>query len=110
PYYNFNSYGSYYPYYGAPLNGGFGGYGGSGIPSYGGPLTYNYYPFSGAGYYPYPAGAGFGTAYPWSGGLPGGGAYVGSGVPIGMGFPGTGYGVGAYPNSLSTVGYGGFAC
>ena len=48
---------SYYPYYGAPLNGGFGGYGGTGANSVGGPGTYPYYPFSGSGYYPYPAGS-----------------------------------------------------
>ncbi len=107
PYYPVQSYGDYYPYYGAPLYGGFGGYGGSGAISVGGPATYPYYPFSGAGYYPYPAGVGFGTAQPLSV-LTNGSAYVGNGLPIGFG--GVGMGVGGYPGSFSTTGYGGYAC
>ena len=109
PYYPINAYGSYYPAYGAPAYGGFGGYGGTGHPSIGGPATYPYYPFTGAGYFPYPAGRGFGTALPYSGGhSPGSGAYVGSGLPVGFG--GLGFGVGGYPGSFSTTGYGGYAC
>jgi len=106
PNYPLQSYGNYYPYNGAPLYGGFGGYGGTGANSIGGPATYNYYPFSGSGYYPYPAGLGFGTTQPYSG-TPGG-AYTGSGVPVGFG--GVGFGVGGYPGSFSTTGYGGYAC
>jgi len=115
PYYPIQSYGSYYPYYGAPLNGGFNGYGGTGSISIGGPATYNYYPFTGAGYYPYPAGSGFGTAAPFSG-TPGG-PYAGSGLPTGyagsglpVGYGGVGFGVGGYPGSFSTTGYGGNTC
>jgi hypothetical protein len=106
PYYPVQSYGSYYPYYGAPVYGGFGGYGGSGLIAPGGPATYPYYPFSGAGYYPYPAGIGFGTALPFS--VSPLGVYVGSGLPVGFG--GIGFGLGGYPGSFSTTGYGGFAC
>jgi hypothetical protein len=106
PNYPVQSYGSYYPYNGAPLYGGFGGYGGTGANSIGGPATNNYYPFTGAGYYPYPAGVGFGTASPYSGSP--GGAYTGSGLPVGFG--GVGFGVGGYPGSFSTTGYGGYSC
>jgi hypothetical protein len=107
PYYPLQSYGSYYPYYGAPLYGGFGGYGGSGAISVGGPATYPYYPFSGSGYYPYPAGVGFGSAQPYSV-LASGSPYVGNGLPVGFG--GQGFGIGGYPASFSTTGYGGYAC
>lgn len=123
PYYPVNSYGSYYPYYGAPLYGGFGGYGGTGAVSVGGPATYPYYPFSGAGYYPYPAGVGFGTAQPLSL-LQTGQPYIGNGLPVGFG--GIGYGtnglagiggvgggtggIGGYPSSFSTTGLGGYTC
>jgi hypothetical protein len=107
PYYPVQNYGSYYPYYGAPLNGGFGGYGGTGAISVGGPATYPYYPFSGSGYYPYPAGVGFGSATPYSV-LASGNPYVGNGLPVGFG--GQGFGIGGYPGSFSTTGYGGYAC
>lgn len=114
PYYPLQSYGSYYPAYGAPLTTGFNGLGGSGQIGYGGPGVYPVAPFTGAGYYPYPAGLGYGTALPLTQ-ASGGGGYIGNGLPVGFGGagfglrPGLGVG-GGYPSSFSTVGFGGYAC
>jgi hypothetical protein len=107
PYYPINSYGSYYPYFGAPLTTGFTGIGGTGQFAYGGPGVYPFAPFTGAGYYPYPAGIGYGTALPLTY-VRGAGGYLGAGLPVGFG--GIGFGIAGYPASYSTVGYGGYAC